>query len=116
MICKKVVDIQEQLEIDINLVSVELDTYVKRLRYISAKQLNDAIQKDAFDYFWNYIQSNYPVVVSISDNLDVYEFGDDSFVIVLYKTLDDYYIMFDIQDAKKIENIIFSSDKRNSYK
>ena len=113
MICKKVADIQEQLEIDLNLVSVELDTYAKRLRYLSSSQFTDAIQKDAFDNFWNNIKSNYPVVVSISDGLDLYEFGDDSIIIVLYKTLDDCYIIFDIQDAKKIENAVFATCKSN---
>lgn len=113
MICNKITDIQDQLEIDINLVSVELDTYAKRLRYLSSQELTDGIQKESFDNFCKTLQTEYAVVVSISDGLDVYEFGEDLYIIVLYKTLDNCYLIFDLQDAKKIENIVFSSDKQN---
>lgn len=112
MICKKITDIQDQFDFDLNLVSSELDTFPQRMRYISTTDLTDAIQKDSFDEFWKIIRTNYPVVVSITDKVEMYEFGEDALVVIFYETSDAKFIIFDIQDAKKIENIIFNAEKR----
>ena len=106
MINKKLIELQDQLDFDYDLVSVELDTCPKRLRYISSADLVDAISKDAFDNFFNRVKSE-AVVVSFDDNTDMYEVGEDSLVIILHDSLKAKYILFDIQDAKKIENMIF---------
>ena len=37
----------------------------------------------------------------------MYEVGEDNLVIILHDSLKAKYILFDIQDAKKIENMIF---------
>lgn len=107
MINKKLVELQEQLDFDYDLVSVELDTCPKRLRYICNADLSDAISKDSFDKFFNEIKTNEAVVVSFDDNTDMYEVGEDNLVIILHDSLKAKYILFDIQDAKKAENMIF---------
>ena len=105
MMSKKLVELQEQLEFDYDLVSVELDTYTKRLRYLSSNDINDAIQKDSFDSFVKNVKSREVVVVSFDDKTDMYEV--DSIVIVLHESKNGCYIIFDVQDSKKIENLIF---------
>ena len=115
MICKKITDIQDQFDFDLNLVSSELDTFPQRMRYISTTDLTDAIQKDSFDEFWKIISTNYPVVISITDKVEMYEFGEDALVIIFYETPGAKFIIFDIQDAKKIENIIFNAESVSSY-
>jgi len=107
MISKKLSELPEQLEFDYNLVSIELDTSPNRLRYISSADLDDAVRKDAFDLFYNNLRQNNAVVVSFDNNADMYEYGDDALVIVLFENESTRFIIFDIQDAKKIENAIF---------
>lgn len=108
MINKKLIELQEQLDFNYDLVSVELDTCSKRLRYISSSDITDAIQKDSFDAFYNRLKNEEVVVVSFDDNTDMYEIGDDCIVVVLHENLRGKFVIFDIQDAKKIENMIFS--------
>ena len=113
MINKKLIELQDQLDFDYNLVSVELDTCSKRLRYLSSNDITDAIQKDAFDAFYKRLKNDDGVVVSFDDNTDMYEVGDECLVVVLHEnTVGCKYIIFDIQDAKKVENLVFSFDKR----
>lgn len=114
MINKKLIELQEQLDFDYDLVSVELDTCPNRLRYISNADLSDAISKDSFDNFFNEIKSSEAVVVSFNDNTDMYEVGEDNVVIIIHDSLKAKYILFDIQDAKKIENMIFKPNKTDS--
>ena len=117
MINKKLTELQEQLDFDYDLVSVELDTCSKRLRYLSSNDITDAIQKDAFDAFYNRLKNDEAVVVSFDNNTDMYEVGDECLVVVLHENLKGKYIIFDIQDAKKVENLVFSFDKsESSYK
>ena len=107
MINKKLIELQDQLDFDYDLVSVELDTCPKRLRYLSSNDITDAIQKDAFDAFYKRLKTEEAVVISFDDNTDMYEVGDDCLVIVLHENQRGRFILFDIQDAKKIENMIF---------
>lgn len=109
MINKKLIDLQEQLDFDYDLVSIELDTCPKRLRYISTADLSDAVSKDAFDEFYNNVKENEGVVVSFDNNTDMYEIAENSLVVILHESQTAKYILFDIQDAKKIENAIFKS-------
>ena len=112
MISKKLIELQDQLDFDYDLVSVELDTCAKRLRYLSSSDISDAIQKDAFDAFYKNTREQNAVIVSFDDNTDMYEVCDDSLVIVLHENEKARYIIFDIQDAKKIENFVFNADRR----
>lgn len=108
---KRLIELQDQLDFDYNIVSVELDTCPKRLRYISTSDLSDAADKDAFDTFFNSVRHDEAVVVSINDNTDMYELSENAVVVVLHETQTAKYILFDLQDVRKVEDAIFS----NSY-
>ena len=112
MISKKLIELQEQLEFDYDLVSVELDTYAKRLRYLSSVDIQDAIQKDAFDTFYKNLREHETMVISFDDDTDMYELSDSSLIIVVHENKNGKYLIFDVQDAKKIENLVFNADKR----
>ena len=112
MINKKLIELQEQLDFDYDLVSVELDTCPKRLRYLSSNDITDAIQKDAFNFFYNKLKNDEAVVVSFDNNTDMYEVGDECLVVVIHENLKCKYIIFDIQDAKKVENLVLSFNKK----
>jgi hypothetical protein len=85
----------------------ELDSSLNRMRYISLSDLKDAYEIQQFNQFWDDVKDEV-VVVSISDNADLYELSDDLILIVLIETLDNKIFVFDVQDAKKIENKILS--------
>lgn len=48
-ISKKITDLKEPLEIDLQLMAIELDTSVKNMKFLSKTILEDAIMLDAFD-------------------------------------------------------------------
>lgn len=85
----------------------ELDSSLNRMRYVSLSDLKDAYEIQQFNQFWNDVKDEV-VVVSISDNADLYELSDGLILIVLIETLDNKMFVFDVQDAKKIENKILS--------
>lgn len=107
MISKKLLDLQDQIDLDFNLAGTELDSHAKRLRYIAASDLTSVEQKDAFDNFWNDVKQNQAAVLSLNQNADVYDVGYECFVIVMYEDIKTKCIIFDIEDAKKIEKMIF---------
>lgn len=109
MISKKLIELQEQLEFDYDLAAVELDTCAKRLYCLIESSLTDAISKDAFEIFFKRTQETEAVVVSIDNNTDIYEVGDDSLVIILHSSPKDRYIISDIQDAKRVEHMVLNS-------
>lgn len=95
---------------DINYWQVlmsELDSSLSRMKYIASSELKDAYEIRQFNQFWNDVKDEV-VVVSISDNADLYELSDDFILVVLIENLGDKIIVFDVQDAKKIENKITS--------
>ena len=104
---KKLIELQDQLDFDYDVASVELDTCPKRLRYISTADLNDAQDKDAFDAFFNSVRHDEAIVVSINDNTDMYELSENAVVIILHETQSAKYILFDLQDVRKVEDMIF---------
>lgn len=104
---KKLIDLQDQLDFDYDVASVELDTCPKRLRYISTTDLSDAQDKDAFDTFFNSVRRDEAIVVSINDNTDMYELSENAVVIILHETQSAKYILFDLQDTRKVEDMIF---------
>lgn len=113
MISKKLLELDEKLDFDYTLVSVELDTAPNRLRYLSSIDLSDALQKDSFDKFYSKVKTEENVVLSFSDNTDLYEISGDCLVIILHETARGKFIIFDIQDAKKIENLVLNPNKEN---
>lgn len=107
MISKRVMNLTKQLACDYDLICVELDTSQQRLMYISDENLR-VDYKDAFKKFWDNIKQNEAVVVSIDEHSDMYEVSNDCVVLVLYENNNDKYLLYDCQDAKKIEGIMLS--------
>ena len=85
----------------------ELDSSLSRMRYVSSSDLKDAYEIQQFNQFWDDVKDEV-VVVSISDNADLYELSDNFILVVLIENLDNKMIVFDVQDAKKIKNKISS--------
>lgn len=92
------------------ILMTELDSTLKRMRYISLSKLTDAYEIEQFNRFWNEIKNNEAVVVSINDNTDLYEISNDisTIIIVLSEDLNNRMIIFDVQDGSKLINKIMS--------
>lgn len=76
------------------------------MKYISSSDLKDAYEIEQFNKFWDDVRSNEAVVVSVSDNSDLYELSDSSILVVLSENLNDKMIIFDKQDSNRIINKI----------
>jgi hypothetical protein len=84
------------------LLMYELDSSLERMRYISSSDLQDAFDVERFNSFWDEIKNNEAVVVSISENSDLYELSENSVLLILVEKIDERMLVFDLQDAKKI--------------
>ena len=102
--------LKELPDFDVQMAAIELDTSAKRLKYLSASKTVDAYEDEKFSKFFDNIKNNEAVVTSINDNTDLYELSESSIVVILYEDLTDKFIIFDIQDAKKIENLIANQE------
>lgn len=101
----------EEDEFDYYQVLVsELDTSLPRMKFVSDKDLKDAFEIEQFNKFWNNVKSNEVVVVSITDNADLYELSEDCILIVLIENLNEKIFVFDMQDGKKIIHKILNSN------
>ena len=101
----------EEDEFDYYQVIVsELDTSLPRMKFVSDKDLKDAFEIEQFNKFWNNVKSNEAVVVSITDNADLYELSEDCILIVLIENLNEKIFVFDMQDGKKIIRKILNSN------
>ena len=101
----------EEDEFDYYQVLVsELDTSLPRMKFVSDKDLKDAFEIEQFNKFWNSVKSNEAVVVSITDNADLYELSEDCILIVLIENLNEKIFVFDMQDVKKIIRKILNFD------
>lgn len=80
----------------------ELDTTLDRMRCIVLSRLRDAYEISQFNEFWDYVANEEVVVVSVTDNSNLYELSDDSTLLVLSADLNDKMIIFDKQDKNKI--------------
>ena len=101
----------EEDEFDYYQVLVsELDTSLPRMKFVSDKDLKDTFEIERFNKFWNNVKSNEAVVVSITDNADLYELSEDCILIVLIENLNEKIFVFDMQDGKKIIRKILNSD------
>lgn len=101
----------EEDEFDYYQVLVsELDTSLPRMKFVSDNDLKDAFEIEQFNKFWNNVKSNEAVVVSITDNADLYELSEDCILIVLIENLNEKIFVFDMQDGKKIIRKILNFD------
>ena len=80
----------------------ELDSSLERMRYISSGGLSDAFDIECFNSFWEKIRNEEAIVVSVSEDSDLYELSENSVLVILIEKIDDKMIVFDSQDAKKI--------------
>lgn len=105
-------DIAEEVEFNYwQVLMSELDSTLNRMQYISSQDLSDAYELECFNNFFNEIKVNETVVVSISDNADLYELSDDSVLVVLIERLNEKMIVFDKQDKRKLLSIIERNTK-----
>lgn len=102
---RKFKDIVEEDEFNSwQVLMSELDSTLDRLRYIAASKLADAHELQIFNQFWNYVEENEAVAVSINDDANLYEVGDDSVLLILYRNVSERMIIFDKQDKVKVIN------------
>lgn len=108
-ISKKIKELKEPLEVDLQLMASELDTSVKDMKFISKTILEDAIMLDAFDKLCYDIENGEgSEVTSFDDNTVLFEYLDEA--IVVHTILGLKYILFDSLVTSKIEN------RMNSYR
>lgn len=103
---KGLTDYPGELDFNLQVVSSELDTSAKRLRYFSNDENNiDAVTLADFNQAWEEIKNSGGLITNISDNTELYEFGYDSTIVVLYEELSTRLIIVDKQDLKVIQHI-----------
>lgn len=105
---KRLSELKEPLDIDLQLLATEMDTSAKRIKFISNSTLEDALDIDCFNCLIEDIEHGEGVeITSFSDNAIMYEYLDEA--IVVYTLLSEKYILFDSMITVKIES------KMNSY-
>lgn len=108
-ISKKIKELKEPLEVDLQLMASELDTSVKDMKFIAKTILEDAIMLDAFDKLCYDIENGEgSEVTSFDDNTVLFEYLDEA--IVVHTILGLKYILFDSLVTSKIES------RMNSYR
>ena len=106
-ISKKLRDIKEPLDIDIQLMATEMDTSVNRIKYLSKNLLTAGFEIECFERLINDIEKNEGLeVTSFNDNTILYEYLDEA--IVIHTMLADKYILFDSMLTSKVENRMMS--------
>lgn len=101
-VIRKIIDLKEPLEIDLQLMATELDTSVNDLRYISTIDLGDAIILERFSELCRDIEVSEGVeVTSFDDNTVLYEFLDEA--VVIHDLLGIKFVIFDKDICQKIK-------------
>lgn len=104
---KRISELKEPLDIDLQLLATEMDTSAKRIKFISNSILEDALDVECFNHLIEDIEHGEGVeITSFSDNAIMYEYLNE--VIVVYTTLSEKCILFDSMIAAKIENKMYS--------
>lgn len=102
-ISKKIKELKEPLEVDLQLMASELDTSVKNMKYLSKDIMNDAVSLDAFDSLVEDIERGEGIeVTTFDDNTVLYEYLDEA--IVIHNVLGVRYILFDSMVTQKMES------------
>lgn len=108
-ISKKIKELKEPLEADLQLMASELDTSVKDMKFLSKDMMSDAVSIDAFDTLVEDIERGEGIeVTTFDDNTILYEYLDEA--VVVHNVLGIRYILFDSMVTQKLEN------KLDSYK
>lgn len=102
-ISKKIKELKEPLEVDLQLIASELDTSVKNMKYLSKDLMTDATSIDAFDALVEDIERGKGIeITTFDDNTVLYEYLDEA--IVIHNVLGVRYILFDSMITQKVEN------------
>lgn len=102
-ISKKIKELKEPLEVDLQLMASELDTSVKNMKYLSKDIMTDAVSIDAFDSLVEDIERGEGIeVTTFDDNTILYEYLDEA--IVIHNVLGVRYILFDSMVTQKMES------------
>jgi hypothetical protein len=102
-ISKKIKELKEPLEVDLQLMASELDTSVKNMKYLSKDIMTDAVSIDAFDSLVEDIERGEGIeVTAFDDNTILYEYLDEA--IVIHNVLGVRYILFDSMVTQKMES------------
>lgn len=102
-VSKKIKELKEPLEIDLQLMASELDTSVKNMKYLSRDIMNDATSIDVFDALVEDIERGEgSEITTFDDNTVLYEYLDEA--VVVHNVLGIRYIIFDSVITHKIEN------------
>lgn len=102
-ISKKIKELKEPLEVDLQLMASELDTSVKNMKYLSKDLMMDATSIDAFDALVEDIERGEGIeITTFDDNTVLYEYLDEA--IVIHNVLGVRYILFDSMITQKVEN------------
>lgn len=108
-ISKKIKELKEPLEVDLQLMASELDTSVKNMKYLSKDMMSDATSIDAFDAFDAFDalvedieRGEGSEVTTFDDNTILYEYLDEA--VVVHNVLGVRYVLFDSMVTQKIEN------------
>lgn len=102
-ISKKIKELKEPLEVDLQLMASELDTSVKNMKFLSKDMMSDAASIDAFDTLVEDIERGEGIeVTTFDDNTILYEYLDEA--VVVHSVLGIRYILFDSMVTQKLEN------------
>lgn len=102
-ISKKIKELKEPLEVDLQLMASELDTSVKNMKYLSKDLMTDATSIYAFDTLVEDIERGEGIeITTFDDNTVLYEYLDEA--IVIHNVLGVRYILFDSMITQKVEN------------
>lgn len=102
-ISKKIKELKEPLEVDLQLMASELDTSVKNMRYLSKDIMTDVVSLDAFDSLVEDIERGEGIeITTFDDNTVLYEYLDEA--IVIHNVLGVRYILFDSMVTQKMES------------
>ena len=102
-ISKKIKELKEPLEVDLQLMASELDTSVKNMKFLSKDMMSDAASIDAFDTLVEDIERGEGIeVTTFDDNTILYEYLDEA--VVVHNVLGVRYVLFDSMLTQKIEN------------
>lgn len=108
MYSKRISELKEPLDIDLQLLAIEMDTSAKRIKFISSSSLEDALAIDCFNHLISDIENGEGVeITSLSDNVIMYEYLNET--VIVYTVFSEKYVLFDNMITAKIEN------KMNSY-
>ena len=79
MYSKRITELKEPLDIDLQLLATEMDTAAKRIKFISNSILEDSISLDCFNFLIEDIERGEGVeITSFSDNAIMYEYLDEA--------------------------------------